>query len=52
VPGLHYVVFVRSPHAHARIQSIDATAARRRPGVRLVLTGEDIRAKSVPLPIS
>ena len=39
VPGLHYVAFVRSPHAHARIRSIDTTAARQRPGVRLVLTG-------------
>lgn len=52
VPGLHYVALARSPHAHARIQSIDVTAARRRPSVRLVLTGEDIRAHSVPLPIS
>jgi carbon-monoxide dehydrogenase large subunit len=51
VPGLHYVAFVRSPHAHARIRSIDTSAARRRPGVRLVLTGEDIRAHSMPLPL-
>jgi aerobic carbon-monoxide dehydrogenase large subunit len=40
VPGQTYTVFVRSPHAHARIVSIDASAARR-PGVVAVLTGED-----------
>ncbi len=27
VPGLHHVVFVRSPHAHARIRGIDTAAA-------------------------
>ena len=32
-PGLHYVAFVRSPHAHARIRGIDASAALKRPGV-------------------
>jgi carbon-monoxide dehydrogenase large subunit len=51
VPGLHHVAFVRSPHAHARIRSIDASAALRRPGVRLVLTGEDARRHCVPLPM-
>lgn len=32
---------LRSPHAHARIKSIDATAAKAMPGVQLVLTGND-----------
>src|SRR5262249_10499933 len=36
-----YAAFVRAPHAHARIVSIDISAARRRPGVLAVLTGED-----------
>ena len=27
IPGLHYVAFVRSPHAHAKVGKIDATAA-------------------------
>lgn len=39
-----HAVFVRSPHAHARIASIDTTAARGAPGVLAVLTGEDARA--------
>ena len=32
---------LRSPHAHAEIRSIDATAARAAPGTHLVLTGKD-----------
>ena len=32
---------LRTPHAHARIKSIDATAAKTMPGVQLVLTGKD-----------
>src|SRR5712671_3788740 len=31
--GLTYAAFVRSPHAHARIRSIDVSAARAHPGV-------------------
>jgi len=33
LPGMHYVAFVRSPHAHARIGKIDTAAAAKRPGV-------------------
>lgn len=51
LPGLHHVAFVRSPHPHARIRRIDVSPARR-PGVRAVLTGEDIRAHCRPLPVS
>ncbi len=50
MPGLHYVAFVRSPHAHARIRNIDTAAAARRPGVRMVLTGRDLRGKCAPIP--
>ena len=39
-----HAVFVRSPHAHARIASIDAGAARRAPGVRVVLTAAEANA--------
>jgi carbon-monoxide dehydrogenase large subunit len=47
---LHGVV-VRSPHAHARIVAIDADAARNRPGVAAVLTGQDLAADDLgPLP--
>ena len=35
---------LRSPHAHARIKSIDTAAAKRAPGVLAVLTGADARA--------
>src|SRR5947207_5999626 len=35
---------LRSPSAHARIRRLDATAARAMPGVRLILTGEDVVA--------
>jgi carbon-monoxide dehydrogenase large subunit len=52
VPGLHHVVFVRSPHAHARIRRIDAAAALKRPGVRAVWTGKDLQGKCAPLPIA
>ncbi|MGH7375228.1 MAG: xanthine dehydrogenase family protein molybdopterin-binding subunit, partial [Candidatus Rokuibacteriota bacterium] len=42
LPGQVHAVLVRSPHAHARIVSIDATAARRAPGVLAVFTGADV----------
>jgi aerobic carbon-monoxide dehydrogenase large subunit len=41
VPDQAYAVFVRAPHAHARIVSIDTSAARRQRGVLAVLVGED-----------
>jgi CO/xanthine dehydrogenase Mo-binding subunit len=40
--GLLHAKLLRSPHAHARIASIDASAARALPGVRAVLTAKDI----------
>ncbi|MGB8396132.1 MAG: hypothetical protein WCE27_21300, partial [Pseudolabrys sp.] len=39
--GQAYAVFVRSPHAHAHVRSIDTAAARAMPGVLAVLTGTD-----------
>lgn len=41
--GQAHAVVLRAPHAHARIDAIDATAARAAPGVHLVLTAADIR---------
>ncbi len=41
LPGQGYAVFVRAPHAHARILRIDTAAARAMPGVVAVLTGQD-----------
>src|SRR5262247_4043433 len=40
--GMTYAVFVRSPHAHARIKSIDVSRARSHPGVVAVYTGKDM----------
>ena len=41
-PGQAHAYFVRSPHAHARIKSIDASGAKAMPGVVAVLTGADL----------
>jgi aerobic carbon-monoxide dehydrogenase large subunit len=41
-PGQVYAYFVRSPHAHAMIKSIDAKAAAAMPGVLAVLTGTEL----------
>jgi len=44
LPGMLHAAFVRSPYAHAKIVSIDKSAALALPGVVAVLTAEDIRA--------
>ncbi|MBM3516884.1 MAG: xanthine dehydrogenase family protein molybdopterin-binding subunit [Alphaproteobacteria bacterium] len=43
-PGQAYAFFVRSPHAHARIKSVNTAAAARSPGVIGVFTGQDVAA--------
>ena len=47
LPGTTYAAFVRTPFAHARIESIDTSAARALPGVHAVLTGADLQAAGV-----
>ncbi len=47
LPRQAYAVLVRSPHAHARIRSLAADAARRAPGVLAVLTGADLAADGI-----
>ena len=47
LPGQVHVVMVRSPHAHARIVSIDVARALAIPGVLAVLTGADLEADGV-----
>ena len=42
LPGMLHFALLRSPHAHARIRSIDVSAAKERPGVVEVFTGEDL----------
>lgn len=48
--GAHHVAFVRSPHAHARIERIDISAALEMPGVIGVFTGADLEMVSTRLP--
>ncbi|MDP2931548.1 MAG: molybdopterin-dependent oxidoreductase, partial [Chloroflexota bacterium] len=43
--GMLYGKVLRSPHAHARIVSIDTSKAAALPGVRAVITGKDVPAK-------
>src|SRR6267143_1316595 len=40
--GMTYAHFIRSPHAHAKVKSIDSSAAMKMPGVVGVLTGQQI----------
>ena len=46
-PGETRAVFVRSPHARAKIKSIDASAAKKMPGVVAVLTGADLATDKI-----
>jgi aerobic carbon-monoxide dehydrogenase large subunit len=52
LPGTVHAAIVRSPHAHARIVSIDASEAEGREDVHLVLTGEDLKDLAAPLPMA
>ncbi|CAB3807233.1 xanthine dehydrogenase family protein molybdopterin-binding subunit [Paraburkholderia fynbosensis] len=52
IPGALHVCFVRSPHAHARIVSIDASAALAMPGVVTVVTGRDLAQWTRPLRVA
>jgi CO/xanthine dehydrogenase Mo-binding subunit len=47
LPGTLWGKILRSPHAHARIVRIDASRARQMPGVRAVITGQDIPGRYV-----
>lgn len=47
VDGALHLVFLRSPHPHAEIAGIDASAAKAAPGVVAVLTGADLAAQGV-----
>ena len=52
VPGALHAHFLRSPHAHARIGSIDATAARAADGVVAVVTGRELAEWTTPYKVS
>jgi carbon-monoxide dehydrogenase large subunit len=51
LPGVLWAAFVRSPEAHARIVSIDVSAASQRDGVHAVYTGADLDMAE-PLPMA
>ena len=48
LPRMAHVVFLRSPHAHAKIIAIDADAAKRLPGVIAIVTGKELSAIITP----
>ena len=48
--GMVHAAIKRSPHAHARIRSVDASAARSSPGVLAVYTGADTDGVLNPIP--
>src|SRR5215831_7459332 len=50
LPGMLHAAFVRSPLAHARVVSVDVSAARALPGVVAALTGAELEAMTVPGP--
>ena len=52
VPGMLWAAFVRSPEAHARIVSIDGSAATDRDGIVAVFTGEEMADLGGPLPMA
>lgn len=50
LPNMAHAAALRSPHAHARIKSIDTSAALALPGVVAVITGEQAAKQTAPLP--
>ena len=50
LPGMVHAAILRSPHAHAKIKSIDTTAASGAPGVVAVYTGADTDGVLNPIP--
>ena len=50
LPGQLHAVFLRSPHAHAKIRSIRTSTAAAAPGVHAVYTGADYAADGLAMP--
>jgi carbon-monoxide dehydrogenase large subunit len=48
LPRMAHVAFVRSPHAHARIKSINTAAAKKAPGIVAVVTGAELAKVITP----
>ena len=51
LPGMTHVAFVRSDYAHARLNRVDCSAARERPGVIAVYTAADLGDYLKPAPL-
>lgn len=49
LPHMFHVAFLRSPHAHARIQRLDVSAAEAMPGVERVLSASDLTGQVKPI---
>ena len=47
LPGLLWAKILRSPHPHARIRSVDTAKAEKVPGVRAIITGEDVKGRLI-----
>jgi len=50
LPGLVHAAMLRSPHAHARIKSLDTSKAAKAPGVLAVYTAKDTEGALKPMP--
>ena len=50
LPGMLYMAFLRTTHPHAKIISINTTAAKAMPGVVAVVTGADVAQLQIPVP--
>ena len=48
LPRMAHVAFVRSPHAHAKIKSINSDAAKKSPGVIAIVTGAELAKVITP----
>ena len=50
LPDMAYLAVLRSPHAHARIKSVDTSAAHAAPGVIYVMVGTEAKENMRPIP--
>jgi 2-furoyl-CoA dehydrogenase large subunit len=48
LPNMKHAAILRSPYPHAWIKGVDTSDAQKVPGVRGILTGEDVANMSVP----
>lgn len=50
-PNIHHAAILRSPYPHARIKAIRVERAERMPGVRAIITGQDVASLTNPFPV-